>query len=51
MFVQSVRPCGDEYFADLEPGPEPSDLEALEWLALALLTEECPDHAHRFAVA
>ena len=43
--------CGHEYFADLEPGAEPWDEEALEWLALELLAGECPDHAHRFVVA
>ena len=29
----------------LEPGVEPADLEALEWLALELVAGECPNHA------
>ena len=42
--------CLDQWFADLEPYEELSDLEELEWEAQAKLFKECPDHSHRFTV-
>lgn len=47
--VQCPR-CGDTYVAELAPEDEPWDLEAQEWEAVTRLHDECPDHAHVFAV-
>jgi len=42
--------CGDEFFADLEPSGDPSELDEECCEALTRLEGECPDHAHCFVV-
>ena len=42
--------CDVEYFADVEPSEDPTELELPMGAALTRLEGECPDHAHRFVV-
>ncbi len=50
LLVVICPKCGDEFFADLEPSDDPSELEEESCEALTRLESECPDHAHRFVV-